>query len=425
MWLATFAWQARRQTRQGWCVMESGRKRVVIAGGGVAALEAALALRALAGELVSVEVVAPEDEFVYRPLAVAEPFAVDQVRRLPLGPVVEAAGARLRRGWVYGVDPGRNRVFVDHCPELEYDFLLLTTGAVPHDAVRGALTFRGPADVRALGRLLERAVAGEVGSIAYAVPAGTSWPLPVYELTLLTWAYLRDRCTTGVELALVSAEDAPLGLFGLQASEAIRTVFTVRGIQLHLRAAAVNFDDRELHFTNRDPLAFSAVVASPRLEGPRLVGVPCDRDGFVPVDEHGRVHFLGNVYAAGDLTSYPLKQGGVASQQADTAAASIAAAAGAAVEPIPFKPVLRGLLLTGLFPRYLGSDPETAAHEVSTEPLWWPPAKIVGHYLTPFLATRFGLPTPPPQDENNIPIELTLATRHHRWQTNPPARHRS
>ena len=47
--------------------------RVVIAGGGVAALEAALALRALAEDRVSVELLAPETQFWYRPLAVTEP----------------------------------------------------------------------------------------------------------------------------------------------------------------------------------------------------------------------------------------------------------------------------------------------------------------------------------------------------------------
>jgi sulfide:quinone oxidoreductase len=401
---------------------ESGCVRVVVAGGGVAALEATLALRALAGERVVVEVVAPEQEFVYRPLAVAEPFRVDQVRRLPLRRLVEAAGAQLRPGFVHGVDPGRNTIFVDHGPELEYDYLLLTVGAVAHEAVRGALTFAGPADVPALAGLLERAVTGEVASIAFVVPARTSWPLPVYELTLLTWSYLRDRYTTGCELVLATAEDAPLGLFGLAASEAIRTVLSIRGIGLCLRAAAFAFEDGLLQFTSRDPLAVSAVVAAPRLEGPRLAGIPSDRDGFVPVDDDGRVRALGNVYAAGDLTTYPLKQGGIASQQADTAAASIAADAGATIEPIPFKPVLRGLLLTGLFPRYLTTTLETAESEISTEPLWWPPAKIAGRYLTPFLA-RFGLPTSEPtHDTLDIPVELTLpSTRRNRAPARTPA----
>jgi sulfide:quinone oxidoreductase len=388
----------------------SDRVRVLIAGGGVAALEAALALRALAEDRVSVELVAPESEFVYRPLAVAEPFRVGEARRFPLRPLVEAAGARLRQGRVAAVDPDRYVIVTDAGEEIGYEVLLLALGAVPREAVPGALTFRGPEDERALARLLERAVEGKLDSLAFALPAGLSWPLPLYELALLTWAFLRERCTIGVQLTLATSEDAPLGLFGIQASEAIRTLLRIRQIALRVRATPVRFGQGELCFTTDGPLAVSAVVALPQLEGPRLAGIPYDRNGFVPTDEHGRVGSEVDIYAAGDLTQFPLKQGGIASQQADAAAASIAAQSGADVLPTPFRPVLRGLLLTGLFPRYLRADAETADSVISTEPLWWPPAKIVGRYLAPFLATRLGLPeSPPGPDDADVSVEITLS----------------
>ena len=57
---------------------------------------------------------------------------------------------------------------------------------------------------------------------------------------------------------------------------------------------------------------------------------------------------LEDVFAAGDIANFPIKQGGLAAQQADAAAEAIAAEAGAQVDPQPFKPVLRGILLTGL-----------------------------------------------------------------------------
>ena len=56
---------------------------VLIAGAGVAGLEAALALRALAEDRVSVELVSPDPDFVYRPLAVAAPFRIGEARRFP------------------------------------------------------------------------------------------------------------------------------------------------------------------------------------------------------------------------------------------------------------------------------------------------------------------------------------------------------
>jgi hypothetical protein len=60
------------------------------------------------------------------------------------------------------------------------------------------------------------------------------------------------------------------------------------------------------------------------------------------------------------------------------------------VRPRPFRPVLRGLLLTGGPRTYLRAGPGGSA--VATEPLWWPPAKIVGRHLAPFLAEQANLP---------------------------------
>ena len=48
-----------------------GRPKVLVAGGGVAALETMLALRDLAGERVEIELLSPEAAFRYRPLDVA------------------------------------------------------------------------------------------------------------------------------------------------------------------------------------------------------------------------------------------------------------------------------------------------------------------------------------------------------------------
>ncbi len=385
---------------------------VLIAGGGVAALEATLALRALAERRVAITLVAPESDFVYRPLAVAEPFRVGEVERFPLRPLVEAAGAELRQGRVAAVDPDRRVVVTAEQEELPYEVLLLALGAVPREALPGALTFRGSEDGPALAALLERAVDGELRSFVFALPAGVTWPLPLYELALLTGSYLADRGTMGIELTLVTPEEAPLGLFGTRASEAIGELLEARGIGLQLRATPVSFEEGLLGLAPEGEIETAAVVALPRLEGPRLAGIPNDPNGFVPTDEYGRVGSEVDVYAAGDLTQFPLKQGGIATQQAGAAAASIAAQVGADVEPTPFKPVLRGLLLTGMVPRYLRSEVGTADSVADTEALWWPPAKIVGRYLAPFLAQRLGLPeTPPRTGADDVSIEVELNPR--------------
>ncbi len=140
--------------------------------------------------------------------------------------------------------------------------------------------------------------------------------------------------------------------------------------------------------------------------------------GFVPTNQHGRVEGRENVFAAGDITTFPLKQGGIATQQADAAAASIAALAGAPVRPRPFRPVLRGLLLTGLSPRFMSASLLDDSSEVDTEPLWWPPAKIVGRYLAPFLAEHIGLSAEPPPGAlaaSPVQVDVELEWDHGDW----------
>ncbi len=365
--------------------------RVVIAGAGVAALETALALRALAEDFVSVELVAPEREFTYRPLAVAEPFRVGEVRRFPLAALVAATGATLRRGTVARVDPDEKMAVLEDGQTLDFDAFVVALGARPREAVAGALTFRGPEDGRELSALLERATGGNLRRIVFAVPAATTWPLPLYELALLTAGYLTDHGTRGVDVLLVTPEERPLALFGSEASDALRELLEIRGIELHFETAPIAWHEGPLEVAGLPPIDADAVAALPQFVGPALPGLPHDGAGFVPTDTHGRVPGTAAVYAAGDCTQFPLKQGGIATQQADAVAAAIAADVGANVESPPVRPVIRGLLLTGFVPRYLRSETGTGRSVVDTEPLWWPPAKIVGRYLTPFLAAQLGL----------------------------------
>src|SRR5512133_807154 len=173
--------------------------RVLIAGGGVAALEAALALRALAEDRVSVELLAPESEFWYRPLAVAEPFGLGEVRHFDLAELAAAAGASFSPGALSGVDAEGRLVQTSAGSTVPYDILLVACGAGPTPAVPGALTFRGPADTERIRHLLEEIVAGRVGRVAFVVPWGAVWSLPLYELALMTADYLAERELVHVE----------------------------------------------------------------------------------------------------------------------------------------------------------------------------------------------------------------------------------
>ena len=150
------------------------------------------------------------------------------------------------------------------------------------------------------------------------------------------------------------------------------------------------------------------------IEGPRLAGLPFDESGFIPIDEHARVAGVEDVYAAGDGTNFPIKQGGLGTQQADAAAEHIAARLGASIEPTPFNPVLRGKLLTGSGSLDLRHD-LTGGHGegiASTHHLWWPPQKVGGRYLAPWL-TRNQPQAEPEAPAHLIDVEVALPARWH------------
>jgi sulfide:quinone oxidoreductase len=89
----------------------------------------------------------------------------------------------------------------------------------------------------------------------------------------------------------------------------------------------------------------------------------------------------------------------------------VAAHLGASVRPRPFRPLLRGLLLTGETPRFLWTEIGGGRGETSTVtpyPLWWPPSKIAGGYLARYLREA-GLPVPPPPaGPVTLPVEVEL-----------------
>jgi len=386
---------------------EHTETRVVVAGGGVAALEAALALRELADERVSLELLAPEPRFWYRPLAVAAPFALGAVRHYDLADIAERIGAAFTLGALASVDVRAHEARTAAGSVVPYDVLLIACGAVPKVAVHGALTFRGPADTDRIERLLEEIEAGAVEQVAFVVPWGAVWSLPAYELALMTSAWLHAHELHGVRVALVTPEEAPLRLFGAEASTAIRRLLDERGVAVRTRAIATNFRDGRLVLLGGGELEADRAVALPSLHGQRIDGIPQERDLFVAVDSHGRVAGCPDVYAAGDITTFPVKQGGLAAQQADAAARAIAAAAGAPVTATEFRPVLRGLLLTGAEPRYLRGDGRPGVGgSVSPEPLWWPPAKVAGRYLAPFLSALTGIDLPDEPDGLHVETEL-------------------
>ena len=270
-----------------------------------------------------------------------ERFAADQDVRL----VPDALAA---------VEPDRHVAITAYSGRLAYDALLVCVGARPVRALPGAITFRGGRDAAAVRAALDAVQPGEAATIAFAVPFGAFWTLPLYELAILAAARLREPRGAGAGRDDLARGRAAGGLRRRRPRPRWRTLLDARGIEFVAPRARDRGRRRRARARRRpaDPGA-SASITLPDLVGRRVPGLPQDAEGFIAVDDHGRVPGADGVYAAGDVTTFPLKQGGLATQQADAAAEAMLAALGLPIVPRPFEPVLKGVLYTDREPAYL------------------------------------------------------------------------
>ncbi len=387
--------------------------RVLVAGGGVAGLEALLALRDLADGATARTLLTPEEEFVYRPMAVTEPFGRGRAAHHRLPAIAADLGAELVRGRLAAVDLRAREAVTDTGRRLGYDALLIAVGAHSEPAFSRGSTWTPESDPEVYSGLLRDLEEGYTKRVAFVIPHQCAWPLPAYELALMTAWQGHEMNRDDLELTIYTPEAEPLDLFGRAASAAVREDLEAARVQVRTHSELDELPDGRLVLRpDAEPLDAERIVALPRAVGAAPDGVPVDDEGFIPCDAHGRVLGTEAVWAAGDAIDFPTKQGGLAAQQADAAAQSIAALAGVAVEPEPFHPVLRGVLLTGRGQAWLRREVEAAPDDGAAErrALFWPPTKVAGRYLSPYLAALAEGAAPgadaPPAGE---PVELDLS----------------
>jgi sulfide:quinone oxidoreductase len=359
--------------------------RVVVAGAGVAGLETLVALRGLVGHRVALTLVAPTDDFTVRALEVLEPFGLGRAQRYPLAALAADLDARFVRDAVARVERDDRTIGLQSGDELAYDVLVLAVGAFPYPAYQHGVCVQRAHAPDALDAVIAELRVGLAEDLAIVVPPGCAWTLPAYELALMAAAFAQPG-----ELTLVTSESEPLSAFGAPAAELARAALNDAGVALLTGVKAKVPHPGSVELAPGARLACDRVLHLPLLSGPNCRGVPCDRSGFVLVDEGFRVRDADDLFAVGDATVGAHKQGGLAAQQADVVADQIAWRVGAEHAPRPYRPVLRGLLRTAHGPRYLRAEPPGIAtsSEVSDQCLWWPPSKVAARWLTPWLAAR-------------------------------------
>ena len=362
---------------------------VVICGGGIAAVEGLLRVRRLVGDAVDVKLVAPNDELRYRPLAVDEPFARRGVRTYPLKTIAGRTDAEWQQDAVEWLDPDAQAIHTMSGGAVSYDALLLAVGARLVRPFEHVTVFDDAHADEAYHGLIQDVEGGYTRSVALVIPEGPAWLLPAYELALMTAERAASMGEEGCAVSLVTPEPAPMAALGDGASRAVAKLLESARVRVYPNASPQVPASRRLLVTPDGPeLEAGRIVAMPRIEGHSIRNVPTVGRDFVPIDDRCRVRGLTeHVFAAGDMTDFPVKHGGLGAQMADVAAAGIAALAGDYPEPEPLRPVIRGVLHTGAAPLYLTARMEDGRmqSEATTEPAWPPEEKVIAEELGPFL----------------------------------------
>jgi sulfide:quinone oxidoreductase len=286
---------------------ETTSPHVLIAGGGVAALETLIALRDLAGERVAITLLAPETDFTYRPMTVAQPFSLGHARAYGLAAIAKEFGAAFVQDSVAEVRADEKVVRCASGRDVAYDQLVVAVGAKATPSFPHAITFgEDPSEERLHGMLADLEQ-GYLQRVAFVVPAEATWTLPLYELAVMTARQAWTMGMDGVRFTLVTPEDRPLAMFGTPASEAVGELLHENAIEF----VGSSYPSVGRGYVIADPggrrIDADRIVALPALVGRAIEGVPADGDGFIPVDAHGRVRGMSGVYAAGDGTNFPIK----------------------------------------------------------------------------------------------------------------------
>lgn len=340
-------------------------RHVVIAGGGIAAVEALMALADRGERRLEVTLISDREQFALRPQQIGEPWGGRAIH-VDLRRLADDFGARLERERLAGVNAGTKVASMTSGARVAYDELIVAVGAWPSLPYAGAQTI-------GFGSLPGALAAGAAGTVAIVVPPGTGWTLPAYQLALHVAASAPGRVT------VVTPEQLPLERFGDAAGNAVAGLLSEHGVTVATAThVPIGMDVADVADT---------VLALPLLHGPAIGGLPTDAAGFHHVDGYQRVLEMPGVYVVGDAAGGHVKQGGLAAQQAEVAAADIAHRAGAREQPTPYAPVLRGKLVAHdgatLYLRRALDGRDAGEH--SSRPLWKPEGMLLAWRLTRWL----------------------------------------
>jgi NADH dehydrogenase FAD-containing subunit len=328
------------------------KQRIVVLGAGFAGLETAFLLRMRMRDAADLTVVSERNAFTFRPNTIYVPFGAD-----PNDLVVELAKPFHRRhvtfvgGRVAGVDPDVHEVRLDGGSKVDYEKLVIATGAgmrpgeIPGLAEHAA-TIWTPESMLGVRerfqRVLSDAGEGRRSRVLFLIPPNNKCAGPLYEIVMMFETWLRrEHARQQVEIVWSTFEQTYIQAFGPRLHEVVSTEFEQRGIEGHTEDLVTEIAPGAARYADGTTRAFDHLIAfPPYVSAVRYDSLPSDDRGFIETESATRqVAGHPDIYAPGDAGDFPVKQAFLAFLQADTVAEHIAAGAGLHAFEKPFDPV--------------------------------------------------------------------------------------
>jgi sulfide:quinone oxidoreductase len=220
------------------------RPRITILGAGFAGLETAFLLRMRLRDRADLTVVSERAAFTFRPNAIYVPFGAD-----PDDLVVDLSKPFDRRhvefvqGSVRGVDPNAHAVRLADGRTVEYDKLVIATGAdMRPEEIPGlsehAATIWTPQSMLGVRERFERvrndAKEGRRSRVLFLIPPNNKCAGPLYEVVMMLETWLRrEGVRQHVDITWSTFEQSYIQAFGPRLHEVVSTEFAQRAIAGH------------------------------------------------------------------------------------------------------------------------------------------------------------------------------------------------
>lgn len=299
--------------------------RIVILGGGTGGTLTANRLRkAYSPDEASITVIDQNDSHVYQPGLLFVPFGIERPEDItrPRGHQLHR-GIEYRTSGVERVDVEANKVYLGDGAQLDYDALVIATGAVlaPEETegltgpgwMEKVFTFYTPEGAAALAKALKNFEGGRI--VVNIVEMPIKCPVAPLEFSFLAdWYFTERGIRDKVELTYVTSLDgaftkpvasARLGGMLKERNIALVTEFNTGSVDGE-GGRLISYDEKEIPFD----LAVVIPVhngASYVLDSPGLG----DELGFIPTDIHTlQTKAAPNIFALGDAAAVPTSKAG-------------------------------------------------------------------------------------------------------------------